>query len=168
MSTSVTYTQFFAAEPTTVWEMLAHEEYVHHKGMRSGSMEVSAEVDDRGHEIVIISRRTLPAKVPGFMKRFVGEEIVLNETQVWGAATANGSRDGEFVIDFGGQPMAFSGRLSLRPSEGGTEVTTMGQVKASIPLVGGKAEAIAKEWTIKYLKTEEQVAGEWLVENGTD
>ncbi len=163
MATTVTYTQSFPAPPQEVWMMLADPEYISTKGLRSGSLEVNPEVAPHGEETLLVSRRRLPAKIPAFMKRFVGEELVLNETQRWGPAGPDGSRDGTFVIDFGGQPMAFRGELSLRPSGDGAELTTDGALKASVPLVGRKAEAVAKDWTLRYLAKEEEVAAEWLV-----
>jgi len=162
MSTSVQYTQRFSAPPATVWEMMIDPEFIATKAMRSGSLEVSPEVADHGEETLIISRRKLPAKMPGFMKRFVGEELVLNETQKWGEPAEDGSRTGSFVIDFGGQPMAFHGNLSMRPSAEGTEVVTDGSLHASVPFVGRKAEAVALDWSVRYLRKEEQVAAEWL------
>lgn len=162
MATTVTYTQQFPASPSEVWVMLSDEEYVHTKGMQSGSLEVNQEVTVSEDTTVIISRRLLPAKLPGFAKKFVGEELILNETQTWGPAKPDGSRDANFVVDFGGQPMAYSGQMALRPNADGTEVITMGRVSASVPFVGGKIEKVAVEWTEKYLRKEEKVAAEWL------
>lgn len=162
MATTVTFTQHFPAPPADVWQMLTDPEYISTKGLRSGSLEVNPEVALRDEETLIISRRRLPAKMPRFMKRFVGEELVLNETQKWGPAAADGRRTGTFVIDFGGQPMAFHGQLELRADGAGSALTTEGFLKASVPMVGGKAEAVAKDWTLRYLAKEEQVAGDWL------
>ena len=164
MSTNVTYTQQFPGSPEAVWQMLTDPEYIHTKGMRSGSLEVSGDVEVQGDETVIISRRKLPAKMPGFMKKFVGEVLIINETQKWGPAAADGARAGSFVVDFGGQPMAFHGDLTLRASAKGCEVTTAGPLKSSVPFAGGKAESVAKEWTVKYLVKEEEVAADWLAD----
>ena len=162
MATTVQYTQHFAAPPEEVWQMLTDPEYITSKGMSSGSLEVNPEVAARSEDTLIISRRRLPAQLPRVLKRFVGEELVINETQKWGEAAADGSREGSFVIDFGGQPRAFRGSLQLRPAGDGTDVTTDGSLKASVPMVGGKAEAVAKDWTLRYLAKEEKVAADWL------
>lgn len=162
MATTVQYTQHFSAPPQEVWQMLTDTEYITAKGMRSGSLEVNPDVEFHPAETIIISRRKLPAKMPGFMKKFVGEVLILNETQKWGDADGEGSRDGSFIIDFGGQPMAFHGQLSLRPNGGGTAVTTDGVLKSSVPVIGRKAETVAKDWSERYLRKEEEVAGEWL------
>lgn len=142
--------------------MLTSTEYIALKAMRSGSLEVSPEVVEQGEDLLVISRRRLPAKLPGFIKRFVGEEVVINETQRWLPAASPDARDGTFVIDFGGQPMAFQGTLQLRGDDAGTRVTTDATIKASVPLIGRKAEAVAMSWTERYLRKEEEVAAEWL------
>jgi hypothetical protein len=162
MATTVQYTQRFSATPEEVWQMLTDPEYIVTKGMSSGSLEVNPEVATRSDDTLIISRRRLPAQLPRMLKRFVGEELVVNETQKWGEAAADGRREGSFVIDFGGQPLAFRGTLELLPVDDGTELTTDGALKASVPMVGGKAEAVAKDWTLRYLAKEEKVAAEWL------
>lgn len=162
MATNVQYTQHFAAPPDQVWQMLTDPEYITTKGMRSGSLEVSPEVSAQADETLIISRRKLPANLPRFMRRFVGDEVVLHETQKWDGVAEDGSRSGSFVIDFGGQPMAFRGNLQLQPAGDGTDLSTEGTLKASIPMIGGKAESVAKDWTLRYLAKEEQVAADWL------
>lgn len=162
MATKLTHLQTFPATSDQVWAMMTDTDYIVEKGMRSGSIEVSAEVADHGEETLIISRRRLPAKLPGFLKRFVGEELVLNETQKWGPADGSGDRRGSFVIDFGGQPMSFLGSLAMTADGDSTTVTTNATIKATVPLVGGKAEKVAVEWTARYLAKEEEVATEWL------
>jgi hypothetical protein len=162
MATMVNYTQHFPAQPEDVWRMLTDPEYISHKGLRSGSLEVNPEVAVRDDETLIISRRRLPAKIPRFMKRFVGDEVTVNETQKWGPSAPDGRRTGTFVIDFGGQPLAFHGQLELRPDGDGSALTTDGSLKAAVPMVGGKAEAVAKDWVLRYLTKEEQVAADWL------
>lgn len=162
MATQVRYTQQFAAAPHVVWAMLTDVEYIRTKGLRSGSLEVDPDVELQHDRTVVISRRKLPAKMPGFMKKFVGEVLILNETQQWQHAASDGTRQGTFIIDFGGQPMGFHGTLTLQPDGDGTAVITDGTLKSSVPMVGKKAESVAKEWTVRYLRKEEEVAGDWL------
>ncbi len=165
MPTSVEFSQEFPAGPDRVWAMLSDPEYVRTKGLRSGSSEVDAQVTEGSDDIVIISRRRMPAKIPSYAKKFVGEEIVLTETQTWAPVAADGTRRAEFVADFNGQPMSYSGTVELTGSGDSTVITTRGTVKASVPFVGGKIEGMAREWTQKYLRKEEEVAAEWLADH---
>lgn len=162
MTTSVDIQQRFGADIAAVWALLSDVAYVIDKGERSGSIEVNAEVLDSDGRTVIISRRRLPAKLPGFARKFVGDEVVLTETQAWSAADESGLRQAEFVVDFGGQPMSYSGNLRLAPDGSATTMQTTGSIKASVPFIGGKIESVALEWTQKYLRKEETVAAEWL------
>ncbi len=164
MATTIDYTQHFPADPQTVWAMLKDPAYIELKAMRSGAREVNAEVEEAPGETRIVSRRRLPAKLPSFMKKMVGEELVINETQRWDKSSDDGSRSGTFVVDFGGQPLAFSGTVRLQAVGDGTDVVTHGSLKASVRLVGGKVEGVAQEWMVKYLRKEESVAAEWLAE----
>jgi hypothetical protein len=44
-------------------------------------------------------------------------------------------------------------------------VTTEGELKASIPFMGGKVENLAKEQTERYLRKEQEFALTWLREH---
>ncbi|MEZ5157239.1 MAG: DUF2505 domain-containing protein [Candidatus Nanopelagicales bacterium] len=157
--------QRYDADPATVFDMLADEEFIIHKCNQSGSLEVSAGVWANGEQVIIHNRRVLPAKLPGFVKRFVGETLPLDETQTWGPVAEDGSRKAEFVVDFDGQPIAFSGTITLLPRGDQTEVETKGAIKCSVPLVGGKIERVAAEWIAKYLNKEQRVGEEWLLDH---
>jgi hypothetical protein len=164
MATPISCTQTFPAPPEEVWALLTDPQYIEAKGLRSGAAEVAPQVRQEEGRILVISRRTmhLPDSFPGFIKRFTGDSLVLLETQQWQPAGGDGVRRGTFIIDFGGQPLAFHGELELRASAAGSEVVTSGTLKASVPLIGGKAEGVARDWTVKYLRKEEVVAAEWL------
>lgn len=157
--------QCYDSDPTAVFDMLADEEFIIHKSTQSGSLEVSAGVQATGDRVIIHNRRVLPAKLPGFVRRFVGETLPLDETQTWGAAAEDGSRKADFVVDFDGQPIAFSGTVTLRPDGDQTAVETEGSIKCSVPVVGGKIEKVAAEWISKYLNKEQRVGAQWLLDH---
>jgi hypothetical protein len=157
--------QFYDADPETVFAMLADEEFIIHKSTQSGSLDVSASVEVNGDHTRIRNSRVMPAKVPGFVKRFLGDTIPMDETQQWGPPEEDGTRKGDFSVDFDGQPIGFSGTLSLRPEDGGTAVETVGEIKCSVPFLGGRIEKFAAEWISKYLNKEQRVGAQWLVDN---
>jgi Protein of unknown function (DUF2505) len=162
MPAQIDEVQYYHADPETVFAMLADEEFIVHKSTQSGSLDVSAGVVADGDGVRIHNRRVMPAKVPGFVKRFLGDTIPLDETQIWTAADEDGSREAQFTVDFDGQPISFSGTISLRPQDGGTAVETKGPIKCSVPLVGGRIEKFASEWISKYLNKEQRVGAQWL------
>jgi len=166
MPAQIDEVQFYEAPPETVFAMLADEQFIVHKSKQSGSLDVSASVDADGDEVRIHNRRVMPAKVPGFVKRFLGDTIPLDETQTWGAAAQDGTREARFSVDFDGQPLSFGGTITLRPQNGGTAVETRGPIKCSVPLLGGRIEKFAAEWISKYLNKEQRVGAAWLADHG--
>ncbi len=161
MAKEFTYRQSFVSDPVTVFAMLRNEEYVQAKCAATGSLETSVDVVERPDgSVTITSTRVLPADVPAAARKFVGETISATETQEWTPAAADGSRTAQVRVDFSG-PLAFFGTLSLQQAPGGSEVTTRGKFKASVPLVGGTIESVAADQTAKYLAAEERIAAEW-------
>lgn len=165
MAAQIDEVQTYPADPATVFAMLADEAYIVYKCEQSASLDVTAEVSQNDGEVRIHNRRVLPAKVPGFVKKFLGDTIPMDETQIWGPAAADGSRTGTFTVDFDGQPLAFSGTLELRPDGDGAAVETKGDLKCSVPFLGGKVEGFAKEWIGKYLNKEQRVGNQWLADH---
>lgn len=165
MPAHIDETQHYDADPQTVFAMLRDEAFIIHKCQQSASLDVTADVVDEGDTVRIHNRRVLPAKVPGFVKRFLGSTITLDETQHWGAPDEQGHRSAEFSVDLDGQPLAFSGTIDLTGHGQGTAVRTRGALKCSVPLIGGKVENFAAEWIGKYLKKEERVGQQWLTDH---
>ena len=165
MPAQIDEVQYYDADPVTVFAMLADEQFIVHKSTQSGSLKVEAAVEEDGDGVRIVNNRVMPAKVPGFVKRFLGDNIPLNETQTWTPAAEDGSREADFAVDFNGQPISFSGTISLRPENGGTAVETKGPIKCTVPLVGGRIEKFAAEWISRYLNKEQRVAAQWLADH---
>ncbi len=164
MPAHIDETQHYDADPTTVFAMLRNEEFIVYKCQQSASLEATADVTDEGDTVLIHNRRVLPAKVPGFVKRFLGDTITLDETQHWSAPDEHAERTAEFSVNFDGQPLAFGGTIDITPHGTGTAVRTKGVLKCSVPFIGGKVENFAAEWIGKYLNKEQRVGQQWLAE----
>lgn len=165
MTKKVDEVQKFDADPETVFAMLTDKDYIVWKSEQSAALEAVAEVVNTDDGVRIHNRRVLPAKVPGFVQKFLGDTIPLDETQVWGHADSDGSRAATFSVDFDGQPLAFSGTIRLAPDGDGTSVRTQGDLKCSVPLIGGKVEGFAQEWIDKFLVKEQRLGNQWLAEH---
>ena len=46
----------------------------------------------------------MPAEVPDFMKKIVGETVDVVQTEDWGAPDADGQRTADVVVQIKGQP----------------------------------------------------------------
>lgn len=160
MSTKIDQHQRFEAVPDVVFTMFADPEFIERKAKASGSLEVTAKVSSDGATTTLFNSRVLPAKLPGFARRFVGDHVTLAETQTWRGDAEQ--RTADFTVDFGGQPITFHGAITMRPDDGGTTVHYRGEIKCTVPLVGGKIEHVAKDWIVRYLDKEQRVGADWL------
>jgi len=161
VTTTIDQVQHYTAGPLDVFAMLSDPAFIEKKCLASGSIEASAEVTTEDAGTTIVSRRVLPAKLPGFAKKFVGETLTLIETQNW-TDDDEGTRTATFVVDFGNNPISFGGNVTLRPDGSGTRVEYIGDIKCGVPFVGGKIEGVAQDWITRYLDKEQRVGTEWL------
>ncbi len=83
MTKKLEKTQRYDATPEQVWDMLLNEDFVQEKCTAAGATEVSVETLQEDGGTTLVCRRVLPAKLPGFAKKFVGESITITETQRW-------------------------------------------------------------------------------------
>jgi len=154
--TRFSQTQEYASASDVVLAMLTNENYARIRAERTGALEVTVDRVESPNGITLNIERVLPAKVPGFAKSLVGEVIRIDEEQVWSAASAT------FRATFSA-PMSVTGTITVEavgPST--TLVRTDAEVRASVPLVGGKLEGLAREQFERYLSAEIEIAKDWL------
>lgn len=154
-------TQYFPCPPERARGMLTDPQYMRRRAEATGALAFEAEVrelPDGG--LAVSTSRTFPSRVPSYAAKLVGETLTVTEEQIWAAPGAAGP-DARLAVSFSGL-MTFEGTLTLRAKGEGTEATTAGRFRASIPLIGGKMESLAAEQTERYLAAEEEVASGWL------
>lgn len=95
--------------------------------------------------------------IPSFARKFVGDEIVIVQTETW--TSAHGA-DVELAIP--GKPGEAVGTIVLAESGGTTTETVELDVTVKIPLVGSKIEAMIADMIGHALDVEHQVGVEWL------
>lgn len=95
--------------------------------------------------------------IPSFARSFVGEEIVVVQTETWTSPT---SADVELAIP--GKPGEARGALVLVESGGTTTETLDLDLSIRIPLVGGKIEKLVAGLFSDALDVEHRVGREWL------
>ena len=104
-----------------------------------------------------ISRRLVE-----FAKSMVGETLKVTETQDWGPAGADGSRRGTVAMAVAGAPIALTGTLAIAPGGAGTVEQLDAELKARVPLIGGKIEKAAAPPIEEAIEIEATTAQEWL------
>lgn len=149
--------------------MMIDPAYIRLRAERTGAISVDIAIvpdlsgGDPSESVRVQITRVLPTEgAPGFARSLLGNSITVTEVQVWpavvaGAATA--SMDAAF-----GSLLRLTGTIHLTDdgSASTSVATTRASCKASVPLVGGKVEALVEEQVREYLAYEVQVAREWM------
>jgi hypothetical protein len=95
--------------------------------------------------------------LPSFARSFVGDEILIVQTENWTSPT---SADVRLAIP--GKPGEAVGTLELVESGGTTTETVDLDISVKIPLVGGKIEKLIAGIISSALDVEQRVGREWL------
>lgn len=155
----------FDADPVTVFAMLVDEKYLARKAAAANAVRHEASVTRNGDQVTVRLLRVMPPDVPDFIRRFVGETIDLDQTDVWGPAADNGARSGTIRIEMVGAPVQLNGTMRLEPSGTGSVAsvaTVDATIKASVPLFGGKIEQAVRGAIVEAASREEEVGRAWL------
>jgi len=112
---------------------------------------------------VVTVERTMPADVPDFVRRFVGDTIRIVQTETWAPADGSHVRHADFSLQITGQPAGMSGALTLESSPEGVRELVRGDLRVSIPFLGKKIEAEIAKGIMAAAAKEEQVGRKWLL-----
>lgn len=163
----ITETITYAAPPETVYAMVTDEAFQQRKCVEAGAQRHEAAVSTVGDGARVVTKRDLPADdLPDFAKSIVGSTLSVTETYEWGAASGDGSRRGTLTVEVAGAPVAMRSTVRLAASGGGSEISIDGDLKASIPLFGGKVEKAAAPAVVDAIRSEQRTGQAWLAERG--
>jgi uncharacterized protein YndB with AHSA1/START domain len=153
----------YDADPESVFGMLTDAAFQEHKCAATGAVESEVEIEcfaDGG--ATIRTTRTMPTdQVPDFVRTFVGSRLVVVQVDDWAAPEPDGGRDGSAVVEIKGSPVRFAGSLTLRAG-GGTVETIDGDVKAGVPLIGGRIEKAVEPALQAAIRVEQREGTAWL------
>jgi hypothetical protein len=100
-------------------------------------IEVTIEPSGDGHTVTVI--QTQPAKVPDFIKKFVGDSVKVKQTERWGGPDGDGNRSAEVKFTVIGQPAGMLAQVDLS-GEGDVSFVIDGDLKVNVPFLGKKIE----------------------------
>lgn len=161
ISETVTY----GAAPEDVFAMLTDEAFQERKCVDAGALRYDVAVTTVADGARVVARRDLPTdSLPDFAKSLVGTSLSITETYDWGGARPNGSRRGELTVEVAGAPIAMRGKVEMVPAGAGTTIRIDGDLKASIPLLGGRVERAAAPAVINAIRSENQTGAHWIAE----
>lgn len=107
-------------------------------------------------------RQGIPAeKLPGLIQKVHSGDLIVQRKQTW-RELDDGTVSGTAQAEVTGVPGAITVDTTLRPHGQGTKLQVGGQVKVSIPLIGGKIESVIAEQVVKLLAREDEYIAQQL------
>jgi hypothetical protein len=155
-----------AADPAAVFAMIGDTDFQERKCVATGAVEHDVDVEEfEDGSATVTTRRTLPTdQVPDFVRTFVGATVTVSQVDDWGPPSADGGRDGTTVVEIAGAPVRMTGTLRLVAEGDGAVQYVDGDVKASVPLIGGKIEKAVLPAIEGAIRVEQRVSTAWLDE----
>jgi Protein of unknown function (DUF2505) len=141
-----------------VFAMLVDRSFQERVCAATKALRYEVQIEQDAGSAVITTRRELPTDtVPDFARGFVGRTLDVVRVDRWEPPAADGSRDGTVTVEIKGAPIRLNGMLALRPDDAGSEEVIAGELKASVPLLGGKLERAAEPALMSAIRKEEEV-----------
>ena len=147
----------YDAPPDDVLAMLTDPLFWDKVADATGALSSKATVGADGAATrVVIDQEQEVAGVPSFAKKFVGDSTRAITTQVWTG------RQATFQVETPGKPTSINGTATVAENGAGSTLTYDLEVKASVPLIGGKLEKLVVELTTAGFEKEQAVGAAWL------
>jgi carbon monoxide dehydrogenase subunit G len=147
----------FDATPDEVLAMLTDPAYWDKVAVATAAISSSATTESSGGTTtVVVDQLQKVVGVPGFAKKFVGDSTRAITTQVWTGNTAS------YVVDTPGKPTSMKGTLTVSAKGSGSALVYDLDVKASVPLIGGKLQSLVVELFTDGLGKEQSTGSAWL------
>ena len=141
-----------------VHEMLADPAFREQVCVSQHYLRHTVQIDRDGQGMTVTIDQIQEARgIPGFAKKFVGDEINIVQTEDW-----TSPEKGNIHVAIPGKPGEMSGTALLTEDPDGTTETVNLTVKVNIPLVGGKIESLIADLLSKALRAEHRVGVKWL------
>lgn len=157
------YVMTYDADPDRVYEMSLTDDFIVGRCEAVGAQDIEVEVrrrDDGGAAAKV--RRKSPVRLPGVLRNWVGDGMVVQDTHTWGAATPDGSRDGTFHGHIIGTPVHMAGTLEFRPNGSTTVLTIRGTIGVHVPVIGSRLEPLVAQMLRSNFDVEQDYARQWL------
>lgn len=153
----------YAADPQSVFAMLADHEFQERKCAATGALNSYVDILASESETTITTKRTLSTQTfPDFVRSLVGDTILVTQADVWGPAEADGTRVGTIAVTVEGAPITLAGTLRLAATGTGTTESVDAELRCTMPFVGGKIEKAAAPAVQSALRAEKDVGARWL------
>jgi hypothetical protein len=161
MAKKFTNSDPYAADLDAMWAMLCSQEYWTKKYESMGAADITFEQFDTSDTAFTVQcRRNVPADLPGFAKKIIGETNHVKQTETW-TRTGDSARC-DITIEVKNVPGGTTGTMSMASSGAGVVWDADLDIKISLPLVGGKLEGVMLQETASNFKQEKVFNDSWL------
>jgi hypothetical protein len=147
----------YAAPPADVLAMLHDPAFWDRVAMATAALSSATTVSGTAPDVeVVTDQQQAVVGVPSFAKKFVGDSTRAIITTAWHGEQAS------YAVKTPGKPTSITGTLRLAAGPTGSVVTYDLEVKASVPLIGGKLEKLVVDLTTDGFVKEQAVGAAWL------
>ncbi|WP_265447661.1 DUF2505 domain-containing protein [Flexivirga meconopsidis] len=153
----------YDAPADTVFAMLLDPKFQQAKCEATGAL--SSKVDVRTEppiEVIETHREMSTAGLPDNVAKLVGKSLKIIEIQLWGKPAGDGARTADLDVSLGGLPVNFVGKITMTPAGETTGLHLVGDLKARIPLVGGRVESAAAPAISNGVRIEAETGAKYL------
>lgn len=132
--------------PHAADEVLAHiatEEYLRYRYEHPNALHVSLTVEQNDSQAFscILHREFAADRVPGFVRKLIGERFTLIQTHRWLRDVAPYQGHARIAID--GMPGGITSDLRVHPhGDDAARFVVNGEIDSKLPLIGGRIEAM--------------------------
>lgn len=164
MAKKFSNTDHYDADLDAMWQMQITQEWWQAKYTSLGATNIEFRTFDTSDtSFTIVSERDVPADLPGFAKKIVGDTTHVTQTEKWTRNADAANATIEILVK--NIPGGTTGTMSITPSGSGTVWQSDFDIKVSVPLVGGKLEDVLKKETASNFKQEKAFNDTWLANN---
>jgi hypothetical protein len=158
MSTRFSHDLTYEAPQDAVDAMLTDQAFRERVCDAQGAIRKSVSITEESDGLRVVVDQVQTAEgIPGFARKFVGDEINLVQTETWTDA-----ENAEVEVVIPGKPGEMTGTIHLAESGGVTTERLEMTIQVNIPLVGGKIEKLIADLLRKALLAENAVGRDYL------
>jgi hypothetical protein len=158
MTKHLTHETSYDAPLAVVAAMIADPDYREQVSQAQGATRTTVDIVGSGAGMSVLVDQLQPADgIPGFAKRFVGDEINIVAREEWSAIDR-----ADLHVTIPGKPGDMTGALTLSETGGVTTYTAEVTITVHIPLVGGRIEALIADLLRKALRAEGKVGRDYV------
>lgn len=135
----------YPAPPAEVFALISSGQFqlelIEHIGGRHAELVDESTAGDGS--VRVVTRQQTAVELPGFAKKLIPANTTVTQTFEWGPPEADGSRRGTWSAAAKGAPVSIGGPTELVAAGEGSRHVYGGQVRSSVPVVGGRLEGFA-------------------------